>query len=329
MNFSAFSREALSRRQCLSLMGLAAAGAAAALAGIPAPALASGAKKGLGSAEVNELFARMALEGRPNARLQAWLTDPDIQLIRPYRVFDNVWNVGVRWVSAYVIKTEDGVILIDTVHEPFAKHLVRSIEEIGVELKDIRCVLMTHGHFDHVGGAARLKPLAKNARFAMTQAGWDEAFAHAKGPRGFAMLPSPDLVLRDGDRITAGSTSVTALHTPGHTRGTASYLYDVCDGSLTRRAVTIGGLGLNAIESVAQLDAYVASMERLASPELGITTDLTAHPFSIGLTEMIPEILAHRPGGSHPLADRKAFLARLDVLKKRALDLRQSRFGKA
>lgn len=283
----------------------------------------------MGSAEVSRLFAEMAEKGAPGARLRAWLSSPEIQVIKPYRVFDNVWNVGIRWVSAYAMKTSDGWILIDTTHEPFASQWIRNLEAVGVDFKDIRYVLMTHGHFDHVGGAARLKPLAKNARFAMTAPGWEEAFRDAKGPRGFAMLEKPDLVLRDREVVRSGDTEVKVLHTPGHTPGIASYLYDVRDGDKTRRAVTIGGLGLNAIRDAAQLDAYIASMERLASDEFAVTTDMTAHPFSIGLTEMIPEIVAHKPGTAHPLADREAYLGRLKAMADNARRLRAERFGKA
>lgn len=199
----------------------------------------------------------------------------------------------------------------------------RVLKQQPLELSEDPCRFLPEG------GAARLRPLAKNARFAMTAPGWEEAFRDAKGPRGFAMLEKPDLVLRDREVVRSGDTEVTVLHTPGHTPGTASYLYDVRDGDKTRRAVTIGGLGLNAICDAAQLDAYIASMERLASDEFAVTTDMTAHPFSIGLTERIPEIVAHRPGTVHPLADREAYLGRLRAMADNARRLRAERFGKA
>ena len=312
----------ITRRQTLALI------AAATTAGFISPAIAEVLKsRSLTSAEVSALFTQFALTKKMPPELGAWLNDPAQQLIAPYQVFDNVWYVGVRWVASYAIKTEDGVIVIDTTHEPYAKHWIENLARAGVDLSDIRWVLMTHGHFDHVGGAARLKLLAKNTRFVMSERGWQEAFHDAKGPRGFAMLDKPDVTLEDGDTVTAGSTTVQLLETPGHTWGTASYLYNVKDGSKTRRAVTVGGLGLNAISGPEQLDAYIASMKRLTSRELAIETDLTAHPFSIGMTEMIPKIKAHIPGAPHPLANRQQFCERLALLAQGAAKRKKALFG--
>ena len=89
--------------------------------------------------------------------LKAWLDDPVIQKIPPYKVFDNVWYVGLRWVAAYLIKINDGYILIDTLHPPFVGHLIDNLALLNVDPSEIKYVLMTHGHFDHVGGATTLK----------------------------------------------------------------------------------------------------------------------------------------------------------------------------
>ncbi len=312
----------MNRRQMLSLM------ATAAVVGFMPAAVAKALKsRALTSTEVSTLFTEFGLTKKMPEELGAWLRDPQQQIIEPYQIFDNVWYVGLRWVAAYAVKTEDGVILIDTTHEPFAKNWIKNLASIGVEMKDIRWVLMTHGHFDHVGGAARLQPLAKNARFVMSARGWHEAFLEAQGEHGFAMLKKPDMTLKDGDTIYAGNTTVQLLETPGHTWGTSSYLYDVKDGAKLRRAVTVGGLGLNAISGPEQLDAYIASMKLLMSQELAVEVDLTAHPFSNGMTEMIPEIKAHVSGGPHPLANRQAFCERLAKLSKGAAERKKALFG--
>lgn len=84
------------------------------------------------------------------------------------------------------------------------------------------------------------------------------------------------------------------------------------------RAVTVGGLGLNAISGPKQLEAYIESMRRLALPEFGVEVDMTAHPFSTGLTELIPQIVSLKPGDKHPLIDRQAFLKQLEALSANA-----------
>ena len=72
------------------------------------------------------------------------------------------------------------VVLIDTLHEPHVDQLVTNLAKVGIALSNIKYVLMTHGHLDHVGGAAKLKLLLTNAKFVMTQIGWDEAMEAAK-----------------------------------------------------------------------------------------------------------------------------------------------------
>ncbi len=117
--------------------------------------------------------------------LNRWLNDADAQYIEPYEAFDNVFYVGVCWVSSWLIKTEEGAVLIDTLTGPFSEQLIRNIESVGVKPEDIKLVLMTHGHFDHTGGASRLKELS-NAQFVMTKAGWQEAFEDAnKKPKAY------------------------------------------------------------------------------------------------------------------------------------------------
>lgn len=274
------------------------------------------------SKEVQEGFMKFARERRMPTDLNRWLNDPLVQQIEPYKVFDNVWNVGVKWVSAYLIDTGAGWVLIDTTHEPFVDHLIENIKKVGAALDDVRYVLMTHGHFDHVGGYYKLKPLMPNARFAMSERGWNEAFASARttsqSPKAWKMLYEKDLILKDGDEIKLGNNVLTALETPGHTWGTVSYLYDVFREGKRHRAVTVGGLGLNAISGPEQLEAYIESMRRLASEELGVEVDMTAHPFSNGMTELIPVIVSLKPGQNHPLVNRQGYCKQLQKLSANA-----------
>ena len=215
-----------------------------------------------GNAAAFEGFGRTG--GMP-PELGQWLVDPKAQTVEPHRAFDNVYYVGVRWVSAWLVKTSDGAALLDTLHEPFGDLLISNIRKVGVDPADIKYVLMTHGHFDHVGGAYKLKPLTK-ARFVMTQTGWTEAIAAARAsqgtPRQWTMIEK-DMVVKDGDVITLGDTSVGVYEAPGHTFGTAS--------SVTR-------------------------ILRLAQrPNDPITVHLTTHPFSNGLTESAQKLKTRVP----------------------------------
>ena len=256
--------------------------------------------------------------------LGRWLSDPKAQYVEPYRAFDNVYFVGVCWVSAWLVNTSAGWVLIDTLHDPFADLLIDNIRKVGVSPADIKYVLMTHGHFDHAGGAYKLKPLT-NARFVMTQKGWDEGIKSAEGSRGTPRqwtFIGQDMVAKDGDSIVLGDTRFVVFETPGHTFGTASYLYPVKDGRTTYNAFTVGGLGLNAVESARQVEEYIASVTRIEGlatrTQDPVTVHLTTHPFSTGLPEAKDRIPSRKPGEPHPLVDRAGFIAQLEALRKGA-----------
>jgi len=81
------------------------------------------------------------------------------QKIEPYKAFDNVYYVGICWVSAWLLTSQRGHVLIDTLYEPHVDHLLANIRALGFDPKDIMLVVITHGHNDHAGGAARVKSL--------------------------------------------------------------------------------------------------------------------------------------------------------------------------
>lgn len=272
-------------------------------------------------------FQDFGRTGQMPPDLGKWLGDPAAQAIQPWTAFDNVDYVGVCWVSAWLVHTDEGTVLIDTLTVPFQPIFLANIEKTGTDLADIKYVLMTHGHFDHVGGAAALKPMLPNATFVMTQEGWDEATQSAQasqnGPRAWDMI-EPDMVVADGEEITLGDNTFTAISTPGHTWGTASYLFDVHDGDETHRAITIGGLGLNAIEGPSQVEAYIASVDRIAAlvenDEDPVEVHLTTHGFSNNLTENRQALEQRAAGEPHILVDPEGLLSQVASLRAGAVE---------
>ncbi len=298
---------------------------AVALAALALPAAHAQPFDGCPSRPIAERFDEFGRTGRFPPELARWTADPKAQFIEPFRAFDNVSYVGICWVSAWLVRTSAGPVLIDTLHEPHVDQLVANLRKAGVAPADIRYVLMTHGHSDHVGGAAGLRPLMPNARFVMTQTGWDEAQrsarASASGPRPWKMIDQ-DMVVKDGDVIRVGDTEFGVHETPGHTFGTASYSYPVRDGTRTYGAFTVGGLGLNAIENSKQVESFIASVTRIeamvrrsAAP---VTVHLTTHPFSNGLFEASARIPGRDPASPHPLVDPAGFAAQLEALRRGA-----------
>ena len=74
--------------------------------------------------------------------------------IEPYKAFDNVYYVGICWVSAWLITSPNGHVLIDTLYGPYTSQMLGNIRALGFDPKDIKLVVVTHGHFDHAGGLA-------------------------------------------------------------------------------------------------------------------------------------------------------------------------------
>jgi metallo-beta-lactamase class B len=300
-------------------------------AGLLSAALATAAPasaelfEGCPSGPILGKFIEFGQTGKMPQDLGKWLNTPEAQKVTPWKPFDNVDYVGICWVSAWLVHTDDGIVLIDTLYGLFTNQLVDNIKSVGVDMADIKYVLITHGHFDHAGGAAALKPLLPNAKFVMTQGGWDEAIesaAKSEGRRKWGML-AQDVVVKDGDTIDLGGMSIGIIETPGHTWGTASFTYDVKDGDETHRAITIGGLGLNAIDGPAQVEAYIESVDRVRAlvdaADQKVEAHLTTHGFSANLDEN-RQILANRKAGeANVFVNSDAILKDVAALRTRAV----------
>jgi metallo-beta-lactamase class B len=274
------------------------------------------------SAPIAAMFKVFGDTGRMPPDLGRFLRDAALQKIEPYQAFDNVYYVGICWVSAWLITSPQGHVLVDALYGPYTGPMMDNIRKLGFDPQDIRQVVVTHGHFDHAGGMAMLKTALPKARFAMTAEGWREAAESAaqsaSRPDRWTMIEQ-DMVLSDGQVLQVGDIRLQAFETPGHTMGTASFAFDAFDGGRRHRAFTVGGLGLNAIKGPEQVEAFIASLQRIRrlteDPRDPVTTHLTTHAFSNGLTENRERLKGRKPGEAHPLVDPKGFRAQLDDLQ--------------
>src|SRR2546430_17609873 len=88
-----------------------------------------------------------------------------------FQIFDNLYYVGLDSVCAYILKTSGGLILVDTLYEKFADQIPKSMQQLKLNPKDIKYIIVTHAHTDHTGGANALQALT-GARVGMAEGDW-------------------------------------------------------------------------------------------------------------------------------------------------------------
>ena len=136
----------------------------------------------------------------------------------PHKIIGNLYYVGTKTLSSFLIVTPQGNILINSTFEANVPTIKKSVEQLGFKFSDIKILLGTHAHSDHQEGDALLKQLTGAQTMAMAE---DVPALQAMKPGG---KDHPiDRILHDGETVTLGGTTLTAHLTPGHTRGCTTW----------------------------------------------------------------------------------------------------------
>jgi len=161
-----------------------------------------------------------------------------------HTIIGNLRYVGTATLNSYLFTTPQGHILINTNYEDTVPLLRASVQKLGFALTDIKIILGSHAHPDHQQADAMLKELAGGAMvMAMEQD--IPALKAMKAPSGKAY--SADRVLKDGEQVSLGGTTLTAHLTPGHTRGCTTWTTRIADGGRTYNVlIACAGLQENA-----------------------------------------------------------------------------------
>jgi metallo-beta-lactamase class B len=199
---------------------------------------------------------------------------------QPTQIFDNLYYVGVDNVTAWVVVTSKGIILIDALNnkQNWVDQVEPGMRKLGLDPAQVKYVVVTHGHGDHFGGTAYLAQ-SYHARILMSDADWTLAPSMLDKPI-FDAPPPRDMVIHDGEKLTLGDETITMYVTPGHTPGTVSVLVPVTDHGRRHVAALWGGTGVNFPHSPARFKQYSDSaqrFERLASAA-GADVPLSNHP---------------------------------------------------
>ncbi|MEP7106457.1 MAG: subclass B3 metallo-beta-lactamase [Ferruginibacter sp.] len=242
---------------------------------------------------------------------------------QPFRIAGNLYYVGTYDLACYLITTSAGNILINTGLGTSAAQIKKNIKTLGFQFADIKILLTTQAHYDHMGAMATIKK-ATGAQLMV-----DEKDApvledggssdYALGGNGSTFEPVyPDRLLHNGDTIPLGNMQVVMLHHPGHTKGSCSFLFTVKDDQQSYR-VLIANLPTIVTEKPF---AAVTAYPEIKSDYAFTLKAMQNIPFDIWLASHASQFKLHdkhKPGDAYnPAAftDQQGYNAAISYLQK-------------
>lgn len=240
--------------------------------------------------------------------------DVEFQKIEPFKVFDNLYYVGPGYVSVWLLTTPEGSILFDSAQEPYVDYVIGNIRKVGVDPKSIKYIILSHGHLDHFGGAAKIQE-ASGARVVAVEEDWkmmEQAGSRGRGAATPARAPKRDMVVKDGDTLTLGGQTLKFHQTPGHTPGVLTTEgITVYDAGKPYKAIVWGGAGYRG--GLAEAEQSVKSANKVAQIQ-GVQVNLQIHSWAGdngypggGVLERGVTLKSRKPGAPHPFVDPATF----------------------
>ena len=226
-----------------------------------------------------------------------------------HKVIGNVYFVGTADLGSYLITTPEGHILVNTDYETTVPQIRSGVGKLGFRFTDIKIILGSHAHGDHMEGDAMVKELTGARVMAMEQ---DVPALKRITPGG---KPHPvDRVLHDGEEVELGSTTLTAHLTPGHTKGCTTWSMTATEAGKTYNVVIVCSVGWNPgyilvnNKDYPQIsDDYVRSFAILR--KLPCDIFLAAHS---GFYDLAGKYAKLGQGGPNPFQDHAGYLAYVD-----------------
>jgi metallo-beta-lactamase class B len=213
----------------------------------------------------------------------------------PVRIHANTYMVGTCGISSILIVGSDGDILIDGGPEQAADLIAANIRALGYRVQDIRFILHSHEHLDHVGGIAQLQRLSGATLISSVPAKkvLETGTPSPDDPQSGSLKPFPPAIVGrtiiDGQEVRLGNLMLTAMATPGHTPGALSWRWVACDGGVCRTIVYADSLSPVSSQNYrfsdhpANLAAFRASITKVAASPCEIL--ITPHPSASHMSE--------------------------------------------
>lgn len=202
-----------------------------------------------------------------------------------FHMIDDIYYVGSRSVSSHLITSEEGHILIDTCMPSTGPFILKGIVDLGFKPKEIKYILITHAHIDHLG-STRLLAQETEANVCIGEADVEAAQKGSATKYGLVGFPpfKVDLPLKEGSTIAVGDKEIHVYHTPGHTPGCCSFGLEIEGEERKYNVFLFGGPGLNVFERRnlrkgiygGTLDDFKRTLDRLETLQVDVW--LGAHP---------------------------------------------------
>jgi len=233
-----------------------------------------------------------------------------------HKIIGNMYFVGSEQLGSFLITTPAGHILINSDYEETVPVIRAAVEKLGFKFTDIKILLGSHAHPDHMTGDALVKQLTGATVMAMEQ---DVPALNNMRPGG---KPHPiDRVLHDGDTVTLGGTTLTAHLTPGHTKGCTTWTFKTAENGKTYDVVVVGSLSLNAA-NLGENPGYTNIREDFVK-SFKVMRTLPADVFvgsHTGFYQMAQKYARLEKGESNPFIDPAGYKALIDSSEKAYLD---------
>lgn len=246
----------------------------------------------------------------------------------PLRIVGNLYYVGTYDLAVYLIATKAGNILINTGINDSTAAIKANVEKLGFKFSDIKLLLATHGHWDHVAAMAEIKRMT-GAKMLMheddadlLESGGSQDFRHPKG-RGAIYEPvKVDQRLKDGDKVRLGEVELTLHHHPGHTRGASSFTYTTQDAGRKYNVLIVNMGTINPGVNVSYMEGFPKITEAYArtfadQKKLKPDVWVSSHAGHFNLHEK------YKPGDSYDpnrFVDPAGYVAKVELYEKRYLD---------